>query len=347
MLNKKQINEIKKHLNKAQNPLFFFDNDADGLCSFILLQKYIGAGKGVPIKSFPSLTKEYTRKIRELNPDYIFILDKPEVSLEFFEEVHKINLPIIWIDHHITDVEIPDYVNYYNPSLTEKINAPVTALCYQITKQNLWIAITGCISDKFSPEFYIDFQKKYPDLSTVSNKANDILYQSGIGKISRLLNAGLKDKTTNVINMIKFLINAKNPYEVIDENQKNHTMHQRYDFINGKQKKLIKKAKEKYNKKSKILFFEYSGDMSISADLSNELNYLFPDKIIVVAYLTGSKANISVRGENIKNKTLKIIKGLKESTGGGHENAVGAMINKEDLREFEERMNKEFTTPSN
>lgn len=32
MLTEKQISEIREHLEKAQNPLFFFDND-DGLCS--------------------------------------------------------------------------------------------------------------------------------------------------------------------------------------------------------------------------------------------------------------------------------------------------------------------------
>ena len=36
MLTKKQKTEIKEHLEKSQNPLFFFDNDNDGLMSFLL-----------------------------------------------------------------------------------------------------------------------------------------------------------------------------------------------------------------------------------------------------------------------------------------------------------------------
>ena len=94
MLTTKQISEIKEHLNNAQNPLFFFDNDPDGLCSFILLQRYIKRGKGFPVKSAP-LDKSYFRKINEFNPDYIFILDIPTVSEEFWEEIKKINLPIV------------------------------------------------------------------------------------------------------------------------------------------------------------------------------------------------------------------------------------------------------------
>ena len=58
MLTENQIEEIKEHLDKAQNPLFFFDNDGDGLCSFLLLQRFIKKGKGVAIKSFPELTPD-------------------------------------------------------------------------------------------------------------------------------------------------------------------------------------------------------------------------------------------------------------------------------------------------
>jgi len=116
MLTEKQVLEIKEHLQNAQNPVFFFDNDQDALCSFLLLQRYIGRGKGVPIKTFPALEVDYFRKINELNADYIFILDKPAVSREFFEEVKQINIPVVWIDHHeINKEEIPNFVNYYNP----------------------------------------------------------------------------------------------------------------------------------------------------------------------------------------------------------------------------------------
>ena len=71
MLTKSQITEIKEHLNNAQDPLFFFHNDQDGLCSFLLLQRFIERGKGFPIKVVP-MEKDYMRKINELNPDYVF-----------------------------------------------------------------------------------------------------------------------------------------------------------------------------------------------------------------------------------------------------------------------------------
>ena len=103
MLTEKQINEVREHLEKAQNPLFFFDNDNDGLVSFLLLQRFIGRGKGVAVKGSHNLSKGYFRRIKELNPDYIFVLDLPKVDEDFLEEVNKENLPVVWIDHHNVD----------------------------------------------------------------------------------------------------------------------------------------------------------------------------------------------------------------------------------------------------
>jgi len=342
MLTKKQVKEIKEHLENAQNPLFFFDNDPDGLCSFILLQKFTKKGKGVPIRSFPGLTETYFRKIIELNPDYIFILDKPVVSKEFFDRVREMNIPIVWIDHHEIDKkEIPEYVYYYNPLFNKKkTSEPVTSLCYQINSdQNLiWIAVAGSISDKFFPDFYDSFKKRYPDLAINSNDPFDIFYNSQIGKISRIFSFALKDRTTNVIKMLKFLIAAENPYEVLEETKNNCTMHKRFNEINSKYQKLIEKALEIAKPSKKLIFFQYGGDLSISSDLSNELNYKFPKKVIVVAYIIGGKANISVRGKKIRKNVIEVIKNLENATGGGHEDAVGAQVRIEDLEKFKENL---------
>jgi len=342
MLIKAQVEEIKEHLNKSQNPLFFFDNDVDGLCSFLLLQRYIGRGKGVPIKSFPALTVDYFRRVNELNADYIFILDKPVISDEFFKKVEEVNIPIVWIDHHDTDKEkIPKFVNYYNP-LFNKIpsNEPVTALCYQITKkkEDLWLAIIGCISDNFIPNFYSDFKKKYPELAIQADTAFDIFYKSQIGKISKIFSFALKDRTSNVISMLRFLMKVKTPHEVLEKNNKNYTMHDRFNQIDQKYQKLLQKAKEKVKDSDKFLFFQYGGDLSMSSDLANELGYRFPKKIIVVIYLKGIKANISVRGQKIRKMILEAIKDLEGASGGGHENAVGAQIKIEDLEKFREKL---------
>lgn len=338
MLTEKQVEEIREHLEKAQNPLFFFDNDPDGLASFLLLRRYIGRGKGVAIKSFPDLNVNYARKLYELNPDYVFVLDKPEIAPGFLEEVRNLSLPLVWIDHH--NVEKPgEEIFYYNPYYNDKTNEPVSYLCYKIARKDIWLSMVGCIGDGYFPDFTPEFKKEYPELWKESiETAFQALYTTEIGRITRILNFALKDRTTRVVNMLKFLSTVKSPYEVLDEDKAKLIL-QRFKQVNSKYSKLIEKAKK--FAKGKMLFFQYGGELSLSADVANELSFLFPEKLIVVAYIKGVKANISLRWKkDVREITLKAIEGLEGATGGGHEHATGAQVTVEDLPKFKENLMK-------
>jgi hypothetical protein len=197
---------------------------------------------------------------------------------------------------------IPEFVNYFNPCLNlEKSNEPTTYLCYKSVekKEDLWLAIIGCISDRFTPEFYEDFKKEYPDLSINSKDPFDIFYNSQIGLISKIFSYGLKDSITNVNKMLKFLISNKSPYEILEETPKNIEMHIKYKQISKRINKLVEKAISNI-KNDKIFFFQYGGDLSISSDLALELNLLFPKNKKCVIYFSGITANISARGVKIR-----------------------------------------------
>lgn len=342
MLTQKEILEIREFLNSAASPLFYFDNDQDGLSSYLLLRRFIGRGKGIPIKTSP-LDLNYFRRINEFNPDIVFILDQPTVSPEFFKALEESGQRVVWIDHHEIDLEeIPSWINYYNPLYNKTHeNNPVTSLCYQITnrKEDSWIAIVGCIADKYIPNYYSEFLKDYPDLGIESDEAFEIFYDSQIGKISRMMGAGLKDRTTNVIAMIRFLISAKSPYEVLEEKKENRIMHKRFENIDSKFKKLISKAKEQATNE-KLLFFQYSGEISMSADIANKLSYLYPDKYIIVAFIRGARVNLSIRGKNSREISAKAIREFPLATSGGHKDAVGAQLNFDEVSKFVENFKK-------
>lgn len=119
-------------------------------------------------------------------------------------------------------------------------------------------------------------------------------------------------------------------------------MHKKFFEIENKYNAIIHKAERGFSRDENVLFFEYSGDVSMSAEIANGLKYIFPDKIIVVAYTKGGKINVSVRGLKVREKILKIISELDNATGGGHENAVGAQINKGDLDNFRKKIKENF-----
>ncbi len=134
MLSKKQLSEVKEHLENSQNPIFFYDNDCDGLCSFLLLRRWLGRGCGVAVRSYPELNKEYANKIKELNGDCVFILDKPVIGRGFLEEVEEIGVPVVIIDHHSDSLGIDKgraNVFLYNSFDAKKGEGePVSYLCY-------------------------------------------------------------------------------------------------------------------------------------------------------------------------------------------------------------------------
>lgn len=357
MLTESQIKDIKSHLEKAQNPVFFFDNDIDGLASFLLLRRYIDRGKGVAIKSFPELDATYARRIHELNADYAFVLDKPRIDEEFLKEALKMNIPVVWIDHHDIDKDngkekiyealekAYENLHIYNPARSNNGTEPVSYLAYSITKkkEDLWIAMMGCISDGFMPEFSGEFKEQYSDIWGDVKTAFQGIYETEFGKLVMMLSFALKDRTSEVVKTLKFLINAKSPYDLREENK--NTMHiiKRYEQINSKYQALLEKAKITGKERSKLLFFQYGGDFSLSADIANELFYKFPGKVIVVVYIKSANANVSLRGNNdVRTLTLKAIEGLENATGGGHVHACGAKIPVDSLPKFRENLEREI-----
>ncbi|MFA7708105.1 MAG: DHH family phosphoesterase [Candidatus Pacearchaeota archaeon] len=351
MLTETQISEIREHLEKAQNPLFFFDNDNDGLMSFLLLRRFIERGRGIAVKGSHNLSKTYHKRVEELKPDYIFILDIPVAEKDFLEMVETDGLPVVWIDHHDvsykeTNIPLtsqPSLISYYNPFHNNKTNEPVSYLCYKITnkKEDLWLAVIGSISDYYMPDFYNEFEKKYPELSKKNPKTPfDVFYDSEIGRIARILDFSLKDTTTNVVSLMKFMMKVKGPMDVLEENTSTKQILKRSSELNEKYQRILKKARKSIG--DKMIYFQYSGDLSLSANLANQLSHEFPKKIIIVAYLSTDIANLSLRARDIdiRKITLEAIKNIPGAVGGGHEHATGARMNVSDLPLFKKRVDE-------
>jgi single-stranded DNA-specific DHH superfamily exonuclease len=169
MLTKKQLSQIRDHLEKAQNPIFLYDNDVDGLSSYILLRKFGGKGKGVAIKSHPTIDIGYAKRVQELGGDYVFVLDRHSLGKEFVQEISLLQIPIVWIDHHDVEEENHTYsmLFRFNPMKNKKkSNESTTYLCYMATKrtEDIWLAMIGCIADHYMPDIKEDFIEMYPHM---------------------------------------------------------------------------------------------------------------------------------------------------------------------------------------
>jgi single-stranded DNA-specific DHH superfamily exonuclease len=343
MLTEKEIKELREELANSKNPLFFYDDDPDGVCSFVLLYKIHREGKGIIVKSAPKLDCRLFHKVEENNPDKVFILDVPMVDQEL---VDKIKRPTFWIDHHGPfDVK---GLKYYNPRIKDpSAYIPTTRMCYQISenKENLWIATVGCLSDWYLPDFIDKFAEMYPELlPDKETTLEEAVYKHPVGKLVKIFSFILKGPTSEVNKSVKILTRIKTPEEILNqETAQGKFIYRRYESINENYQALVKEARKSVTR-SKLLLFNYSENkMSFTADLANELvNHLYPKKVVIIARKKSGEMKCSIRSKTpIRDALAKALEGV-EGYGGGHENACGAVIKEESWDQFLKNFKREI-----
>ena len=329
------LKQIKDLIEKSQNPLIFFDDDQDGLVSYLLIKKHFGKGKGVAVKGKPMLDTTYLLSVKKYSPDLILVLDKPIVEQEF---VDKTNVPIVWIDHHpVVNVK---GVKYYNPRIKDdKDNRCVSYWCYQLTKDNMWVAAIGITADYQKPSFIKTFIKKYPELLKEFKEQKETMFNSNLGKLIRIFGYSLKGKTEDVNRNIEVLTKTNDPLDILNgKSEATKNLLVRLKPVEKEYDKILKKAVEENKDKDIVVFIYPSGKYSFSAELSNELMYKCPNKFVIVAREKDGEMRISLRNPDKKGYDLpKIIEkaliGL-EGYGGGHTYAAGASVKKSDFERF-------------
>jgi len=336
MISAEKLKELKGFLDKSENPLIFFDSDGDGLSSYLLLKQYLNRGKGLVVRGRPLLSTEYVRKIEENMPDYVFVVDICEIDQEFIDQV---NVPIIWVDHHpLLDRK---GVKVFNPRIDNKDDeSPTTNWIYKCVGGKIWLGFVGSISDWYIPDFVDQFKEKYPDLLGNYKNIADILYTTEIGKLTKVFSFVLKGTFSEARKVISILAKIEEPYEILNQTTpRGRFIWKRYEKINARYQELLQQA---LKAEGKLLVFTYpSGRWSFSSDLSNELIYRNPDKIILVGRAVENEIRFSLRGLNYDLPSLleKALEGIN-GYGGGHKHSCGGAVKQEDFSKFIENFEK-------
>jgi len=336
MLTDEEKSEIKEALLSSERPLFFFHDDADGVTSFMQFYKQVERGKGVIVKSTPQVGERFIQTVKNFGPDKIFILDLAIVDQDF---VDQINVPIYWLDHHdLADIK---GVHYYNPKKNKKgDNTCIAKLSYDIFQENFWISAVGTVGDWQLPD---DTRKKLiEELPELFNKnietPQKALFGSKIGKLAKIINFVLKGPMKEVHKAVKVLTRIKGPNELLEESsEQGKYLMKKFKSMNKEYDKLLKRAIEKQEKDDKLLVFTYEENKtSLSGELSNELLYTYPDKIIIIARHHNGEMKTSFRSSGkIKVKEIleKAIVGIQGRVGG-HDYACGGLIKDDDWDDF-------------
>ncbi len=341
-LTKAQIEEIRRTLDESKKPLFFFDDDPDGLCSFLQLYRYKREGHGIPVKSVPNLDAKFLRKVEEYDPDVVFVLDLAQIEDEF---AGQCKVPILWIDHH--DPVQLDGVTLYNPKLNRADkNYPTSYLCYEVIKQDIWLATAGCVGDWFLPDFAAEFAEKNPDLLPEDiSTPEEALFGTRLGTLIKAMSSALKGKTSDVKKAIKVLSRIEDPREILDQTTpQGRFIHSIHEKINKEYERIKANLKKSEQSGEYIIYIYHDNKMSFSKELANEMLFEHPDKVIIIGRLKDSTYRISIRGShyNVPQALQPALQGL-QGRGGGHLHACGCSVAKDDFDTFIERFKEEIS----
>ncbi len=337
-ISEKNLQRIKRYLDESKKPIFFFDDDPDGLSSFLLFYRYVKRGKGVIVKSSPMLKEEYAIKANEYYADTVFVLDKPLTTQEFVDGCVSNNIVIL--DHHPV-IKLKG-VHYFNPRISNSSdNRPTSYWAYRVVNQDLWIAMTGIIGDWYIPPDLIDkFRKLYPELVPKKYKdPGDMLFESPLGRLSRIFSFVLKGRSQEVMKAIKILTRITSPSEIMNqETARGRFIYKKFEKVESEYEKLLSSAMKHVQDKHFIVFTYPGRKTSFTGELSNELLHRFPDKINIIGREKSGFVRCSIRSKDISIPPIlkKALVGIR-GYGGGHDHACGASIKVDDFNKFVEQ----------
>lgn len=342
-LREKEYKEIQQELDECKDPLYFFHDDPDGLCSFLLFYRYKREGHGIVVKSTPKIDDKFISKVREYKPDKIFVLDIAEITQEFIDSV---KVPIIWLDHH--GPYDRKGVRYYNPRLHDRSNnPPVAYMSYHVVKEkeDLWLSLVGMVGDWFLPKGKERemLSESYPDLLPKDIKRpEDALFTTTAGKLSEIFTFILKGTYREAMKYVKVLTRIRHYDEILkQETSQGRYIWKKYEKVKEGYDEILKDAKSKATK-SRLLLYTYTEDKtSYTGELSNELLYRYPEKVILIARQKSGEMKCSLRSSHLNLPSMldACLNGL-EGYGGGHEHAAGCVVAEKDWSIFLKRLRK-------
>ena len=144
---------------------------------------------------------------------------------------------------------------------------------------------------------------------------------------------------------IKVLTRIDDPEEILGQTTaQGKFIWKRFVTINELYQRLWKDAREAVKDETLVEFIYDANVMSFSADVSNELIYRYPKKVVLVARKKGGQVKGSLRcGKHMKLPPIldKSLIGV-EGYGGGHEQACGFCVKEEDFNRFTSNLRREL-----
>ena len=348
---KMNLDRIRDILGKDGRKLLIYHTDVDGICSAALFLKFFPDFKPLP-REGPVIDRKFLSELIEEKPAVLAVVDIP-VDQEW-EKMEKLQedspeTSLLVIDHHVPVKSLESEKNVHiNPRFSENVYIPASVLVYKLmrdlgkdVKSLVWIAATGVIGDyalEDCNDIFDECREAYPEF--LGRKPLD----SEIRKISeKIMSTFILKGREGVEKSLELTVKAERPEDILG----NSYFSDCEEKVRGEIERILKDFRDNAKKHEDIdlLIYRINSRLNISSTVSSIVAAKHPDKMIFITKHSDHHVKVSARyqaGEIDLNSLMKkITAGI--GSGGGHEKAAGAMINRKDWKEFEKRLIEEVT----
>ena len=370
---KEAAENLEKFIETSKNVLQFYDDDADGICSGVILKKYLERKEKRIVDSWhlTDLTKpfgeQFNRFVLEKEIDLIVINDFNLWGFQYFEramEFMKSNpgIKLVIVDHHRDDA-VYDLDNILEINL-EKSQNEITGgqyctskIAYDLVLNNdpflakeiKWVAGIGIIGDS-APITWKDLMKELIDeYNTEFQEEKEIItpvemedyFLTPFGKASNDIFYGIAKGREEVSKIFEKMYESKNVYEVLEFLKVYDPIKKEvYDYVENYE--YFMKNMANAVGESNIFEVEIKSEYFLTSIVSNVLSIKNPEMIFIVFQKKDDGFTyMSVRNHNKRVHLGKIMEkcaeGFPDSNGGGHAPAAGARVRTENFDDFKEK----------
>lgn len=369
----KSFSKLVESYNSQTRVGLLYDDDPDGVCSGVILEKFLGLREIPVVERIPlsreliPFSEEFNAKIKERRIDSLIITDLNITNFGFFENFNLFkqkfpDVDIVIFDHHQdgSDYGIEYYFNTDN--LQKQISGSqfcCSKFVFEVCKlidpkvaEYSWIKAIGIIGDSNQITWKRDIVSLIEKINESISAGDDDskkeylipeefedFYQNPFGEVSNLVFYGLSKSSKEIFKIYDVIYNAEDIFSVLDSLSSYSEIEEEInDYIDD----FNYYEKNNWDPKEFSVFeMEIKSDYDINCILSNKLSYKNPDILFMI--YRKDKDGFIYASFRLQNKSIntgmlaEIANSFPEGNGGGHIQASGIKIRKDDFKEFKSK----------
>lgn len=348
-MREKRAVEFLRNITEKDVVITIFHNDTDGICSCVLINKFLKERIGKPsdfvISQPMPITKTLIQRIKLSIPTKIIILDLAiDQEKNLCKRLDGISETLV-IDHHqITNMINLKKIIYYNPLLERDVYQSTSYLTYKLCskiinmKKYLWVSLVGIAGDynvNDSLDLIEEGKNIYSDLIEGNIKKNFI--ESEFGKVSDIITAMRASHISS--ERIAKILEGLNDIREIEQKRE---LIEYYEKVQNEIAGILTNIKSSAEIGDKILFYEINCKYNLRSVISTKLSELYSDKIIFVWEVSRNKVKFSVRNQSGSIDANQLLreasKDFRTAATGGHKLAAGGSIGLDEFDLFKEKI---------